>query len=529
VIVCFPGPEPPTLMNAMPPSPFVSPNAVDLEARFATVETAARIGYWRQKTGETRQTWSPGLFALFGFEPGSVETTSAWLLDRIHPDDRSKVMESIVRAIENKSPFHYRTRGLSPNGAIRHFDTYGHVQFDDAGNVAELLGVVQDVSDVVAAQEAVRASEESYRLLAEESSDIIARHGSSGHFLFVSPAVRHVLGYDPEAYVGIGPWERTHPDDLEGAQSALNLAKRTGEAVTYTFRAKHALGHWVWMESTTRYIFEGPARTIKGAISVSRDISERKKVEDELLRQREQAEAASQTKTRFLANMSHELRTPLNAIIGFSDILNKELFGPLGSERYLDYAQLINESGALLLDLINDLLDMSKIEAGKFELNYEDTAAAELTAACVRIVSRRAEEKGLIINVEREPDRFMFQADQRAMKQIVLNLLTNAVKFTTKGSVDLRVARDGDWVRIVVRDSGIGIPAHVLPKLGTPFEQANTEASRQQSGSGLGLALVKSLTQLHGGSMAIDSVEGEGTTVTVVIPANKPNAPAKAA
>jgi two-component system cell cycle sensor histidine kinase PleC len=201
----------------------------------------------------------------------------------------------------------------------------------------------------------------------------------------------------------------------------------------------------------------------------------------------------------------------------------------LGSERYLDYAQLINESGALLLDLINDLLDMSKIEAGKFELNYEDTAAAELTAACVRIVSRRAEEKGLIINVEREPDRFMFQADQRAMKQIVLNLLTNAVKFTTKGSVDLRVARDGDWVRIVVRDSGIGIPAHVLPKLGTPFEQANTEASRQQSGSGLGLALVKSLTQLHGGSMAIDSVEGEGTTVTVVIPANKPNAPAKAA
>lgn len=516
-------------MIAMPPSPLQPLNASELEARFATVETAARIGYWRQKTGDRLQSWSPGLYALFGYEPGSVEPTGDWLLDRIHPDDRQTVFDAITRAIETKTPFHYRTRGLSPNGAVRHFDTYGHVLFDEHGAVAEMLGVVQDVSEVVSAQDAVRASEESYRFLAEESSDIIARHASSGHYLFVSPAVKRVLGVDPAAYMGTSPWQRTHPDDIEVVNQALNLAKRTGESVTYSFRAKHGQGHWVWMESTTRYIFDGPARTIKGAISVSRDISERKKVEDELLRQREQAELASQTKTRFLANMSHELRTPLNAIIGFSDILNKELFGPLGSERYLDYAQLINESGALLLDLINDLLDMSKIEAGKFELNYEDTAACELSNTCVRIVSRRAEEKGLVINVAREPDRFMFQADQRAIKQIVLNLLTNAVKFTSKGEVNLRLAQDGDQVRIVVQDTGIGIPAHILPRLGQPFEQANTDASRQQNGSGLGLALVKSLAELHGGSMAIDSVEGQGTTVTVVIPAAQPRAESRAA
>jgi two-component system, cell cycle sensor histidine kinase PleC len=516
-------------MNAMPPLPALSPDAAELEARFATVETAARIGYWRQKAGEARQSWSPGLYALFGFEPGSVESTAAWLIDRIHPDDRQKVVDAIAKAIETKNPFYYRTRGLSPNGAIRHFDTYGHVQFDANGGVAELLGVVQDVSEVVAAQDAVKASEENYRFLAEESSDIITRHASSGHFLFVSPAVSRVLGIDPDAYMGSSPWERTHPDDLEPVHQALNLAKRTGEAVTYSFRAKHAKGHWVWMESTTRYIFEGPARTVKGAISVSRDIAERKRVEEELLRQREQAEMASQTKTRFLANMSHELRTPLNAIIGFSDILNKELFGPLGSERYLDYAQLINESGALLLDLINDLLDMSKIESGKFELRYEDTAAAELASACVRIVSRRAEEKGLSINVTLEPERFLFQADQRAMKQIVLNLLTNAVKFTSKGEVGLSMSLDGDRVKIVVSDTGIGIPAHILPKLGQPFEQANTEASRQQSGSGLGLALVKSLAQLHGGSMTLESVEGEGTTVTVTLPATQAAAASMAA
>jgi two-component system, cell cycle sensor histidine kinase PleC len=491
----------------------------EAEARFASVETAARIGYWRQKMGESTQTWSPGLYALFGFEPGSVETTAAWLLDRIHPDDQKMVMDAIVNGISAKGPFYYRNRGLSPNGGVRHFDTYGQVYFDCKGDVTEILGVVQDVSDEVEAEETVRASEETYRFLAEESSDIIARHSASGQFQFVSPAVERILGYDPISYMGASPWERTHPEDLEEVNAALNAARRTGEPVTYCFRARHRDGHFVWMESTTRFIVEGPNKQIKGALSVSRDITERKRVEDELKRQRAHAEAASQTKTRFLANMSHELRTPLNAIIGFSDILNKELFGPLGNERYLDYAQLINESGALLLDLINDLLDMSKIEAGKFELKYEDTAACELSAACVRIVSRRAEEKGLTINVLRDPDRFMFQADQRAMKQIVLNLLTNAVKFTSKGEVSLSLAQADGQVRIVVQDTGIGIPAHILPRLGQPFEQANTEASRQQNGSGLGLALVKSLARLHGGDMTLESVEGQGTTVTVVLPA----------
>jgi PAS domain S-box-containing protein len=501
----------------------------EAEARFAMAETAARIGTWRTRLADKRHSWSPGLYALFGFEPGSFETDGDWLLDRIHPDDRGHVKSAIAAGIRDKSPFFYRCRGLSPNGAIRHFETYGQVEFDPAGEVTEIMGVVQDVSDKAEAQEAVRASEEAYRFLAEESSDIIARHSASGQFQFVSPAVKRILGYEPASYMGASPWERTHPEDLEAVNAALNIARRTGEPVTYSFRARHKDGHFVWLESTARFIVEGPNKQIKGAISVSRDITERKRAEDELRRQREQAEAASQTKTRFLANMSHELRTPLNAIIGFSDILNKELFGPLGNERYLDYAQLINESGALLLDLINDLLDMSKIEAGKFELKYEDTAACELSDACVRIVSRRAEEKGLTINVARMPERFLFQADQRAMKQIVLNLLTNAVKFTSKGEINLTLAHENGQVKIVVQDSGIGIPAHILPRLGQPFEQANTEASRQQNGSGLGLALVKSLARLHGGEIILESVEGQGTTVTVVIPDGPAAAASKAA
>ncbi|HAH09067.1 MAG TPA: hypothetical protein DCL48_03090 [Alphaproteobacteria bacterium] len=493
-----------------------------MQQRFAAVEQAARIGYWRTEAHSGRQFWSPGMYALLCLEPGSVEARPEWLFDRIHPDDRDEVLQTIKRAMVMKEPFFYRNRGLTPGGAVCHFDTFGLVELGPDGEASALMGVVQDVSDKVAAEEALKASEETYRLLSHEASDIICQHGPSGAVVFISPAVTRVLGFEVDSYLGVTPWDRTHPEDLESAMAAVNHARRTGEQVTYAFRARHKAGHYVWMESTTRFIFEGPQRLVKGAISVSRDITQRKAVEDELTRQREHAEAASQTKTRFLANMSHELRTPLNAIIGFSDILNKELFGPLGSERYIDYANLINESGTLLLDLINDLLDMSKIEAGKFELHYEDIAVQELAAMCVRIVSRRAEEKGLVLELDVQPADFRFRADQRAVKQILLNLLTNAVKFTSKGGVKARIALEGANVQIVIEDSGIGIPAKMLPRLGQPFEQAQNEASRSQGGSGLGLALVKSLAQLHGGSLEIASLEGQGTTVTVTLPADKP-------
>jgi PAS domain S-box-containing protein len=492
--------------------------APELARRFAMAERAARIGTWRVEAGSNRQDWSPGMYALMGVEPDGEDIGPDWLLDRTHPDDRQMVTNAISRGVQAKGPFSFRSRGLSPSGEVRHFETFGQIELDASGAVAAIMGVVQDISEKVQAEEAMRASEERYRLLAEEASDIICRHGPTGTFQFVSPAVKRVLGYDPADYPGLSPWERTHPDDVEPVMEALAHGKRTGEPVTYSFRARHRAGHYVWIESTTRFIFDAPRLHIKGAISCSRDISERKRTEDELRRQREQAEAANQTKTRFLANMSHELRTPLNAIIGFSDILNKELFGPLGSPRYLDYANLIHESGALLLDLINDLLDMSKIEAGKLALHFEDIAARELADACLRIVSRRAEEKGLAINLSLDPGPFLFQADQRAIKQIVLNLLTNAVKFTAKGSVTLTLSQADGQVRIEVRDTGAGIPASVLPRLGQPFEQANNEASRQQSGSGLGLALVKSLSKLHGGTMEIASTEGEGTTVAVTLP-----------
>ena len=232
---------------------------------------------------------------------------------------------------------------------------------------------------------------------------------------------------------------------------------------------------------------------------------------------RQAAEEASRAKSMFLANMSHELRTPLNAVIGFSQTMQEEVFGPLGNAKYSEYAGLISKAGGHLLDLINDILDMSRIEAGKYDLRCEPVDAAALLHECVRLVEDSAESAGLSLNVYVEPGTAL-QADRRALKQILLNLLSNAVKFTPKdGHIEARAWRGADGVTLSVRDSGVGIPAGQLARAGNPFTQFHQSSGRQ--GTGLGLALVRSLVQLHGGSLNIESKEGAGTCVTVTIPA----------
>jgi two-component system, cell cycle sensor histidine kinase PleC len=230
------------------------------------------------------------------------------------------------------------------------------------------------------------------------------------------------------------------------------------------------------------------------------------------------AEEANQAKSKFLANMSHELRTPLNAIIGFSEIMESGMFGPLGAEKYTEYCRDIRESGEYLLDVINDILDMSKIEAGGIRLVPEAVELHPLLADCLRVVSTRAGEKNLSLSADVDP-AINLDADRRAIKQIALNLLSNAVKFTPDGgTVTVRGRLRAGAIFIAIEDNGIGIPREALRKLGRPFEQVESQLTKRHQGSGLGLAIAKSLVEMHGGAMRIRSKLGQGTMVVVRLP-----------
>ena len=240
---------------------------------------------------------------------------------------------------------------------------------------------------------------------------------------------------------------------------------------------------------------------------------------EEALVAKEAAEKANRMKSMFLATMSHELRTPLNAVIGFSQLMEEETFGPLGSPRYREYTGLVQKAGRHLLDLINDILDMSKIEAGKFELHRERIDVRVLVNECSMLMRERAKQGGVALQEEVPAEPLHVDADRRAVKQILLNLLSNAIKFTPEGGrVVTRAVPLGRTISVSVADTGVGIPADQLYRLGNPFVQLRNSAGSTHEGTGLGLALVRSLAELHGGQLRIESVEGRGTTVTVEIP-----------
>jgi two-component system, cell cycle sensor histidine kinase PleC len=230
------------------------------------------------------------------------------------------------------------------------------------------------------------------------------------------------------------------------------------------------------------------------------------------------AEEANQSKSKFLANMSHELRTPLNAIIGFSEIMGSGMFGSLGSEKYQEYCQDILNSGKYLLEVINDILDMSKIEAGRLSLDIGSVDVADIIEDSMKVVSQAAAERNITLS-RHGPHHMTIEADRRALKQVFLNLLSNAVKFTRdSGSVEVHLSRPRGYVKIAIKDTGIGIPEADIAKLGKPFEQVENQFSKSHQGSGLGLAISRALVELHGGSLRITSREGQGTNVTLMLP-----------
>lgn len=263
------------------------------------------------------------------------------------------------------------------------------------------------------------------------------------------------------------------------------------------------------------------AGRLRRVVAQLSDVTEVELLRRDVARKAAEAESANDAKSRFLAAVSHELRTPLNAVLGFSDILAGEYFGRLENDRQREYVGLIRQSGAHLLSVVNTMLDMSKLEAGRYELLMESFPIAETISSCEAMLGLQAKEKGLTLTSRIQRGIGEISADQRAIRQVLINLAGNAIKFTDAGGVvSIDAAREGKMLKLTVSDTGIGIASDKIDLLGQPFMQVQNEYTRRYEGTGLGLSLVKGLVALHGGTFVIASQPGEGTVVTIMLPAD---------
>ncbi len=381
--------------------------------------------------------------------------------------------------------------------------------------------------------EAAEREQQRYRLLAENVTDMLLCFGRSGNVCFATGGLTKALGVEASALLGNGFLSRINVADRPAVLRAIDEAGVRGTAQTVEMRVPIIAGHGpagtlpgdpdgtadrtadtIWLDLRCR-----KAEGSDAIVAVVRDISDHKRQSLALEDARAEAEQASIAKTRFLASISHELRTPLNAVIGFSEILSQELVGPLENDKQREYVDLIHDSGRHLLSVVNDILDMSKIETGKFEIIREPFDLADLVEQTARMMESEIGKRAMTIELDIARNIGEIHADVRACRQIFLNLLSNAVKFSEHGGhIVMGLHRTDDHAAIYVADQGIGILEQDIPRLCQPFVQVHSSYDKTYEGTGLGLSMVAGLVKLHGGHLEIESALGVGTRVTVKLP-----------
>lgn len=510
----------------------------DTERRFRVAVEAARCGVWEWDLQQGRVVLSDYMAALLEVPAGAILTTRQFV-ERVHPRYREVLVAALDQAAAT-GDFNAAFPVVLERG-VRWIDARG--QSREArrdGGFASLMGVALDITEARRAKAQAQAAESRLRDGIESVSDAFVLFDRQGRLILWNQAFQDAFGFAP-GVIRKGALK----DDLNRIAAAAIRAEHASAGGRAGVREVE-LRDGRWLQMTERFTGDGGTVVICADITViRRQEAERRRAADELramvteleasqeklsllARKYEvamtRAEAANQAKSEFLANMSHELRTPLNAINGFSEIMAGEMFGPLGDRRYKGYAADIHNSGQHLLSLINDILDMAKIEAGKLTLHYETLALDEVCQDAIRLMRGKVQEAGLTIALRAESD-VRIEADHRGLKQVLLNLISNAVKFTPEGgAVTVSItATDGDRVRVAVADTGIGIAAQDLDRLAQPFEQVEGQHSKTTQGTGLGLALTKSLIELHQGHMTIESEPGRGTTVWFDLPVRAPH------
>ncbi|HEY4919629.1 MAG TPA: ATP-binding protein [Xanthobacteraceae bacterium] len=516
-----------------------------VRGRIDTALNRGRCGLWDWDLARGRIFWSHSMFAILGLDPRDDLLTFGEIGALAHPAD-IRLYELATQIADGK------TKSIDRAFRMRHARgdwVWLRVRCEVArqrdGADPHLIGIAVDITEqkdlmekTIAAdvrlRDAIETIPEAFVLWDADNRLVLCNSNFQGLHDLPDEAIRAGTAYEAVVAAGRKPVVRT-TGTHDGAPT---LGARTFEA---------QLDDGRWLHISERRTKDG------GYVSVGTDITAIKLHEEKLIdserrlmatvadlrvsqqalesqaqqlsdlaekyaEEKTRAEEANQAKSKFLANMSHELRTPLNAIIGFSEIMGSGMFGPLGADRYGEYCRDIHSSGQYLLDVINDVLDMSKIEAGRLRLDRETLQLDQMLNDSLRVVASRAAEKRIALTLDVGP-KIWFEADRRSCKQIILNLLSNAVKFTPEGGrIDVRGRARGDTVVIAIDDTGIGIPRDALTRLGRPFEQVESQLTKSHHGSGLGLAIAKSLVELHGGRMRIRSRPGIGTLVVVRLP-----------
>jgi cell cycle sensor histidine kinase DivJ len=391
--------------------------------------------------------------------------------------------------------------------------------------------VIHTASRISAAYEVYdKAQVTAYRHLIEHVKDAVLRFSSDGEILLASQSSEQLFGCRRYQLTASSLGDRLHVLDRPSYLTAFADANQAGVARTIEVRmrkddahAGHAAPRYIWVEISLSPVVEGGAEAGRHeVVALLRDVTRRRDNEVAMAEARRSAEEASEAKSRFLATIGHELRTPLNAVVGFSEMMTTGIGGEL-SDTHREYAGLIHQSGKHLLEVVRMLLDMSRIEAGKFELQADPFAVDEIVPPCVNMVETMSQARSVRIATDIAPDLPLLVADERACRQILLNLLSNAVKFSHEGGlVTVSLKRQGMNVNLSVTDRGVGMAPESLRRIGEPFFQAQDGLSRRYEGTGLGLSIVKGLVDLHGGTLRAMSELGSGTTVTVLLPVNGP-------
>ena len=396
------------------------------------------------------------------------------------------------------------------------------------GGRSYFIGVVRDITQRKEAEAELRRSEERYALALDGTNEAIWDWDIEKKKYYVSPRIQEVFGMDINSWTDPKAlWKLLHRDDVEQYRATL-VAHLKGKTDIFEVECRLADGvadgvdevQWFRQRGVALRDADGWAYRMAGSIA---NVTERKRDEELLRKAKEDADIASRTKTEFLANMSHELRTPLNAIIGFSDIMREQMFGPLGNAQYQEYVINISESGKHLLEIINDILDVARIEAGTLDLHTQWVEIAPVIEASTNLIRERAIQAGVMLRRSVQKDLPRLRSEPRRIKQILINLLSNAVKFTPKGgqiTTRAKLLKSGDLM-ISVADTGIGMSADEIVTALTPFGQVDGKLARKYEGTGLGLPLTKAFVELHGGRLDIRSVPGKGTNVTVRFGANR--------